>query len=331
MRKIISLFAIAVLIPLFVTTSCRKYEDEPETPPCECNDTEFETLQTYVQTNSLDLDNILDGWITAPAGLTLNADNSVDGYYVLDFRASEDFDAGHIVGAHNVSLATMLDEAPNAGSTPILCVCYTGQTAARATGLLRMAGYNAKSMKWGMSGWNSDFSTPWDSNAADYASANWVDTDDDWIAQEVFDVPDFTTGEADGAAILAARIQEVIAMDWKVNKVDVLDTPGNYFINNYWSDTSWNAYGHVDGAYRVFDDLDADGIKYLDSGESVVTYCYTGQTSSIITSWLQVMGVDNARSMLFGANGVVHSDLVAGVPAKSWNGTGNGAAEHPYE
>ena len=55
-----------------------------------------------------------------------------------------------IKDAHNVSLANIIDEAPNAGTKPILVVCYTDQTAGRAVGLLKLMGFNAKSLKWGM-------------------------------------------------------------------------------------------------------------------------------------------------------------------------------------
>lgn len=329
MKKLVSLLLIAVFIPTLLLTGCREYEDEP-TP---VGSSEFEMLQDYVKSNDLDLTNVLDGWITAASGLTLNADNSVNGFTVFDFRGADDFNDGHIAGAINVTLANMLDHAATA-SDPILCVCYSGQTAARATGLLRMAGYtNAKSLKWGMCGWNTNFAGSWNSNAGDYPSPNWVDTDDDWATMTEFDVPSFSTGEATGADILAARVQAAIAMDWKVTKTDVLDDPSAYFVNNKWTADSYNAYGHVDGAYRIDtpEGLGADGIKYLDSSETVVTYCYTGQTSSITTAWLQVMGVDSARSMLFGANGIVLTDLLAGAPAKAWGGTGNGAvADNPW-
>lgn len=50
----------------------------------------------------------------------------------MDIRSAVDFDNGHIKGAVNVPLANILTAAPNAGTKPILVVCYTGQTAARA-------------------------------------------------------------------------------------------------------------------------------------------------------------------------------------------------------
>ena len=58
----------------------------------------------------------------------------------------------------------------------------------------------------------------------------------------------------------------------------------------------------------------------------MVTYCYTGQTSAITTAWLDVLGYDG-RSLMFGANGIVHSKLLNGVagsaPKKSWKGVGS--------
>jgi len=326
MRKLISLLFVAALLPLLVLTSCRKDED----PAVK---TELEVLTDYIKDNSLDLSNILDGWVTSGAGINTNqTDYSVPDYYVLDFRSAIDFDAGHIKGAHNVTLATMLAEAENAGALPILSVCYTGQTAARATGLLRMSGFTAKSLKWGMCGWHADFQGKWNTNAAQLNDANWKTTGTPETATE-FDVPTLSTGKTSGADILNDRILAAIGNStWSVSKTDVLANPAAYFINNKWSETHWTAFGHIDGAYRidVGDGLGIDGITYMNpSADTVVTYCYTGQTSSILTSWLNVVGYDNAKSLLFGATGIIWDDLRVGANAdaiskkSTWQGDGS--------
>lgn len=293
--------------------------------PVEVDQSEFETLTQYMAQNDLDLPDVLNGWVTSGGGINVDpTDYSVPDYYVIDIRGAADFDAGHIKDAHNVAFTGIIDEAPNAAGKPILVVCYTGQTAARAVGLLRLMGYEAKSLKWGMSSWHSDFAGKWNANAADVTSTNWVKGDTPPANQE-FGSPTFVTNDADGASILEARVRAALTMDWAVSKTNVLDNPSNYFINNKWSLASWDAYGHVTGAYRIDEDLNLSGLKYLSPNETVVTYCYTGQTSSITTAWLDVLGYDG-RSMLFGANGIVHSDLVAGsAAAKSWKGASSGS------
>ncbi len=326
MRKLISLLFIAAFLPLLVLTSCR--EDEDPDPVAK---TEYDVLTEYMTTNTMDLADVLSGWVTSGGGLTVDpVDFSVADYYIMDFRNATDFAAGHIKDANNVVFADLLTAAPADKSTKILCVCYTGQTASRATGILRLAGYaNAKNLKWGMCGWHSDFETKWESNAGDYASANWTTTGTPTAATE-FDAPSFTTGNTDGAAILSARIQAAIALPWTVSKTDVLANPSNYFVNNYWPEESWTEYGHVSGAYRINELGIAFGsLSNLNASEEIVTYCYTGQTSAIITAWLHVLGYNNAKSMLFGANAITHSALLTGgsgsAPAKSWKGVGSGS------
>ncbi len=325
MRKLISLLFVAAFLPLLVLTSCR--EDEDPDPAAK---TEYEVLTEYMQTNSMDLTDVLTGWVTSGSGLTVDAvDYSVADYYIMDFRGAADFDLGHIKDANNVLFAELLSAAPADKTTKILCVCYTGQTASRATGLLRLAGYsNAQNLKWGMCGWHSDFEAKWETNAADFASPNWTTSGTPPSVVE-FEDPVFVTGNTDGADILAARIQAAIALPWTVSKTDVLATPSNYFINNKWPETSWTEYGHITGAYRIDENLGLAALINLNPAEEVVTYCYTGQTSSITTAWLQVLGFDTAKSLLYGSNGIVHTAMLTGTagsaPAKSWKGVGSGS------
>ncbi len=316
MKKLFNLLLVVAFVPLLFTTGCKK----------DIVDAEFDTLTEYVKTNNLDLPDILKGWVKPGSKIGVNTeDYSVPNYYIMDFRKAADFANGHIKDAHNVVFANLLDEAKKAGGKDILCVCYTGQTAARATGFLRLAGYHAVTLKWGMAGWNADFDAKWATNAKDLNSPKWVTTGAPTAISE-FDAPDFTTDKTDGKDILTARINKAIAYDWTVSNSVVLANPENYFINNFWPQDSWDTYGHIEGAYRI-SDLKAETLKNLDPKETVVTYCYTGQTSAITTAWLQVMGFDKAKSLLFGANGIVHSKLVVGTvgkaAAKSWHGAGS--------
>jgi rhodanese-related sulfurtransferase len=316
MKNLFKFLLVLAIVPMLTMMSCKE----------EATETEYEILTTYMAQNNLDLPDVLDGWVTSGGGLTVDAnDFSVADYYIFDIRSADAYATGHIKDAVNVPLSGLLDAAEAAGKTnKYLIVCYSGQTAARATGLLKMLGYTAKSLKWGMSGWHEDFSGSWENNHGDFASTNWLTSGTPPAVKE-FDNPSFATGEVDGEAILKARVQAVLSADWAVNKTDVLDNPGNYFINNKWSLTSWDNFGHINGAYRIDEDLNLDGLVNLDPSQTVVTYCYTGQTSSITTAWLDVLGFDG-RSLLFGANGIVHSSMVGtSVAGKCWKGAGSGS------
>ncbi|MBX9807133.1 MAG: hypothetical protein K2X95_04995 [Flavobacteriaceae bacterium] len=320
MRKRISILLIAVIIPLFVATSCREYE--------EASVDEYAILTKYMKDTGKDFANVVDAtWVKPANAINVNVtDYSVPDYYVMDIRSAVDFDNGHIKGAVNVALANILTAAPNAGTKPILVVCYTGQTAARAVAFLRLSGYTAHVLKWGMAGWNSAFQAKWTSNAAQLNHTNWVTTGAP-AAVSQFKSPVLTTGKTTGAEILQARIAIALANTvWTVSKTDVLANPTNYFINNKWAQADWDTYGHITSAYRidVADGLTIDGLnKFNPAATTLVTYCYTGQTSSITTAWLNVVGFDNAKSLSFGANGIIWDNMKNGSVAirkSTWQG-----------
>ena len=271
---------------------------------------------------------ILNGWVKPASAINVDmTDYSVPGYYVIDLRKPDDFNDGHIKGAHNTGLADVLTEAENAGGTPILVVCYTGQTAARAVGALRLMNFEAYSLKWGMSGWHSDLSGKWVANAGDYTSPNWLNTGTPVLNGE-FNAPVLNTGATTGEDVLKERVRDMLTFSWTVSKTDVLGNPDNYFINNKWPLASWDEYGHVKGAYRIDEELNLNGLKYLDPSSDIVTYCYTGQTSAITTMWLHVLGYEG-KSLMFGVNGINHTALVTGTVGsahkKSWGGEGSGS------
>lgn len=320
MRNLLKFLLLVGIVPVLLTlNSCK--DDSPAVP----EQTEFEMLTQYMAINDLDLPDILNGWVVAGSPTLVDQnDFSVPGYYVIDIRKAEDFALGHIKDAHNVpNLADLLAEADNAGGTPILMVCYTGQTAARATAALRLLGYEAKTLKWGMSAWNADFNSKWVANATDLTHANWVSGDVPPANQE-FSLPKINTGEIDGAAILRARVQAMLTnSSWGVSKTTVLDNPENFFVNNKWPEAAWSSFGHVKGAFRIDEDLKIANLKYLDGSKQVVTYCYTGQTSTITSAWLEVLGYE-AKSLMFGANGIVWTGLKNADDYKkfAWHGTG---------
>lgn len=76
---------------------------------------------------------------------------------VLDLRSSEAFARGHIVNAKNIpsdELAANKDKYMKYKSRPILAVCETGMTSARAVNTLRKSGIESVyGLKGGISAW----------------------------------------------------------------------------------------------------------------------------------------------------------------------------------
>jgi rhodanese-related sulfurtransferase len=309
MKKLSFLYLVLFLVPLFLFTACDKTDDPIDTP-------EFTLLKDYLVDHELDLDHVLKNLnnekfvVAAPATEDL-VDDFLTSFYIMDIRSSTDFANGHVKYAKNVPFTDILTDAVNA-TKPILVICYTGQTACYATSLLRLYGFeDTQALKWGMSGWNSTLAGPWNNNIGNIAenSSNWSNAAPP--ANIVFEDPEFTSTFTDGEKLLQERIEAVVAEGFKgVNGADVLANPTNYFINNYFSETDYLAFGHINNAYRINPLLLSDNsYKGLDPGinAKVITYCYTGQTSALVTAYLRVLGYD-AYSLKFGMNGMFNSN-----------------------
>lgn len=310
MKKLSILLIGLMIIPTLFLTSCDKGDDTSviQTPA--------ETLLTeYMLSANLDLptiDTSLDGakFVAGPPSTEADLPAFLAKYHIIDIRSAADYGTKHIAGAKNVEFKNILAEGAAAGAKPVLIVCYTGQTACYATALMRMYGYkNTQALKWGMSGWNPDTAGSWNGNIGNSAEghANWSTANAP--ANQVFSKPSLTSLATTGEAILKKRVEEVVAAGFKTVKgSDVLATPTNYFINNFFSSTDYTSFGHIKGAYRIQPLSIADNsVLNLDPNAKVVTYCYTGQTSAVITAWLRVLGYD-AYSLTFGMNGFYNNN-----------------------
>jgi len=311
MRKLSLLLIGLLLIPSLLLTSCDKGDD----PDVVLTPT-FTVLKDYMINNNLDIDKIL----TSPAGAKFVQGAPAEAdlatflakYYIIDIRGAADFAANHIQGAKNVPFANILAEGAAAGTKPVLVVCYTGQTACYATALMRMYGFSeTQALKWGMSGWNPATAGSWNNNTGDIAkdSPNWKYTAAP--APMVYSDPAISSLSQDGATILKSRVELAVQEGFKtVKNSDVLANPNNYFINNYFSSADYTAFGHFDTANKILPLTLADNsYKGLNPapGAKIATYCYTGQTSAVVTACLRVLGYD-AYSLSFGMNGLYHSN-----------------------
>ncbi|MCE4563620.1 rhodanese-like domain-containing protein [Maribellus sp. CM-23] len=286
---------LTLLVALFATltfTGCKEDITDSELG-------NYEVLTTYLKSNNLDISTVTSGFV-----MPAPADGNLSAKWIMDIRSAADFATAHIAGAHNVPFADILTTAATADK-PILVVCYTGQTACYATSLLRLYGFSdAQALKWGMSGWNSQFDK-WTANCKDLTTeSNWTST-----ATEAgsFDMPSWTSPTIDGASLLKERVEAAVAAGFKTAAgADVLASPDSYYVNNFLSEAHYTGFGHVKNAVRV-NPLSIDECAKLDPNAKVVTYCYTGQTSAVVTAYLNVLGFE-AYSMTFGLNGVTTSN-----------------------
>lgn len=310
-KKLLALFLGAVLL---VFMGCAEEEED------------LTTLNDYLVENNLDLVNILDGWIITAK----DVHDNLDDYYVIDTRSETYYNNGHIPGAVNADATTLLDVAANSGGKTIVVHCYKGIGATRMLVALRLSGYtDAMSMKFGMSAWglsDADSATvtydKWTGACSDVAldyPNDWLTTATDPAADVEYSYPAIATEEVeDGATLLAERVDSLLTTGYGyASAPDILINRADYFINNYWDQASWDHYGHIAGAHRI-DELSIEngGINNMDPDETVVTYCWTSQTSGVITAYLTVLGYD-AQSLINGANGMIWSNLLS----HNWDAT----------
>ncbi|WP_167604705.1 rhodanese-like domain-containing protein [Maribellus sediminis] len=311
MKKYIFYTLFLALVASISFTGC-KYDDQ-----CDCPENgadPYETLTSYLVENDMDLPAVLSSWITARPASADEVSTFIATYDIFDLRGETDYANGHIEGAVNVTLGNLLEKAAST-TKPILAVCYTGQTASLAVVALRLSGYaDAKVLMWGMSGWTSTLSGPWLANSGNengvigVGNANW--TSDAVSSDTSHDTPELLVSATDGAGILEERVAALLENGFKgVASSAVLDAPASYMINNYWALADVEHYGHITGAHRINPLSIQNGeIDLLDPDKQICTYCWTGQTSSMITAYLNVLGF-NAVSLKFGANSMIYSEL----------------------
>lgn len=105
----------------------------------------LEKLRTYLADTG-------DDWnYITPEELEEDLDNP--DWFLLDVRKPEAYAEGHIPGSVNIFWLDLLDEE-NLERLPkdktIIVICYVGHTASQALTLLKLLGYKAVGLKFGM-------------------------------------------------------------------------------------------------------------------------------------------------------------------------------------
>jgi len=250
-------------------------------------------------------------------------------YQIVDIRSAEHYALGHIDGAINIPFASIADDESLAkldDSKKIVVVCYTGHTASMANMVWNMLGYDALTLKFGMSGWVADkaivgLDIP-DGKAAGNPTVTTVTE-----AAETFDAPELEGEYADAAeavkgqakAYFAKNLPPTIVVADVYNLVQSKDVATQIVDVRKAEDY---AKGHVEGATNILWTDMADQMNKLDPNKKVVVYCYTGHTGGEAAMFLNLMGYE-AYNMKFGMSGWNSDEAVGGAigfdPAKVAN------------
>jgi len=309
MRKfkflMLSIFSISILL-----TSCGETIDEAQ------------VLVDFLESVDSPIDVAAPGMAKYTKAVDLQALLPNDAY-VIDIRSEDDYNLGHIQGAVWVDQKSVIAhlDGTTTGDKAIVIACYTGQTAGFVTSLVNLSGYEASSLKFGMSGWEASLDKISSNSTNSY---DMVTTITEKASEGI--LPVLETGFEGGQEILDARIDAVNTSGFgeaAILSSVVFESPEDYYIMNYWGATDY-AKGHIDGAIQYtphVDILNTEALKTLPTDQTIVVYCYSGQTSAFTTAYLKVLGYD-AKSLKFGVNGFA-TDWAAENGLFSWDADSN--------
>ena len=311
--KKLPIYIIALLISSYTIltgfTNHKDFSDTTYSPP---NETEL--LLKYLEAN--------DNFINSDISLLVPADEVKKNlknpkYHVIDIRSYTWYEYGHIKNAKNVKSVDLLNYFENVINPDefdkIILVCYSGQSAAYFTSLLRLAGFdNTYSMKWGMSSWRVDFAeNTWSKNTKNKFT-DQLETKTN-PKPEHGNLPTLETGKTNPEEILRARLVQAFATpysDYIAKSTDVFENLNNYYIVNYWNDEQYNN-GHIPGAtqYQPNTSMSSTSdLLTLPTDKKIVIYESTGQKAAHVVAYLNILGYD-ISNLGYGANSFMHKIL----------------------
>lgn len=207
--------------------------------------------------------------------------------FILDMRRVEDFEASHVIGAVNLPMFSVLDG--NLDKLPadetIYLYCYTGQTAGQLVALLNVAGFDAKSVRFGYVRGISTIENHEEIMGTIPA---------DWPAVTKLNIEPALEAAVKGyfAALADVKDTEVaknIISAENANKV--LNDANTMFLSVRKAEDF--AAMHIPGAVNIPYSLGMQTeFAALPVDKTIVVYCYSGQTSGQTVAILRLLGYD---------------------------------------
>lgn len=255
----------------------------------------------------------------AGADLLKIANEKNPDYQIVDIRAAEHYALGHIEGAINIPFADMVEDDSLAKLDPdkkIVVVCYTGHTASMTNMVWNMLGYDAVTLKFGMSGWVADKAIV-GVDIPGKAGAGYPTVSTPTDPSGPFEAPEFEAEYADIAEAIKGQTQAYLDKDLSrtIEVADVYDVVQSknqaYQIISVRKAEDY-AKGHIDGAINILWTDIADNLDKVDPSKKTIIYCYTGHTGGEATMFLNLMGYE-AYNMKFGMSGWTNDTAMGGL------------------
>jgi len=165
-----------------------------------------------------------------------------------------------------------------------------------------------------MSSWNSTLDK-WTANCADNLPTIETKNNNPDLTKQLF--PDLG---GNTITIVEQRVNATLADGFKGKSfASIQDNLDAYHIINYFGEADYlgqgtsGVPGHITGAFQ-FTPYQSLGItemlENLPPNKPIVVYCWTGQHSSQVTFYLNMLGYE-AYSLSFGSNNLFHTSLTA--------------------
>ena len=214
--------------------------------------------------------------------LQLMEDNP-DAIVLVDMRAAEDYEAGHLPGAVHIpfsDFASQMNRLP--GTRQIIVYCYSGQNSAQAVAALKLMGYNALSMQSGMNfGWaplelGED---TLETEASELGDARDMNLNDE--QQILFDAI---------SAYFAAGNNHIVPPQDLFDLVD--STPDAIIVLDVRAEDDFAA-GHIEGAVNIPFRTVGERMGEISKVRPVYVTCYSGQTAGQTHFLLRMNGFNS--------------------------------------
>jgi len=308
---------IVMMIALFALWGCSDDDGTPAGPGT--SQTAFEAMvaasQVYINDNT-QCPGVIDAQLV---------NDNLNDYTVIDIRSQTAYDAGHITGAYKSSLTTLLVDLETTipKTKPYVIACYTGQSAGHAKVAMELLGYgDVYSLKFGMSAWHASLDN-WTANCGGHLPAAEQTNNNGNLTDHAF--PNLS-GNAN--TIVTMQVSAMLQNGFKGKSfADIRDNLGDYFIMNYFGEADYlgtgtsGVPGHIPGSFQFtpYASLgDTQMLENLPTDKPIIVYCWTGQHSSQVTAYLNMLGYE-AYSLKFGSNNLFYDDLTA----HKWSASNN--------
>ena len=294
-KRILSLLLILVLS--FSLVACGTQAPEVEKTSMEVTNVEEKAPETKVeepQDENVIADAVKSYYENKPAHSYLipQADfvemvKADEAMTIIDIRSAADYAKGHIKNAVNLPWGTAISDnlvnIPN--DKPVFVYCYSGQTAGQTVANLNIAGFNARSVKFG---WNFGISKVEGveevtvTEASTFAGAV---TEINSTIQEAMDA--YYSGLAD--------VKESKFKNYKISEDNLklmLDNEEDFYMLSIRKKDDYDK-GHIKTAHNLpYGTAMFDGFADLPKDKKIVVQCYSGQTAGQTTAVLRLLGYD---------------------------------------